>query len=165
MSIIRLVAIAVIVAGCEYHDRATSLSLEETCYVVTPSRPVTVRVQARDGADQGIDGVRVQWSVAPLALTLEPSLTTTAQGRIGGIAGDGIATTTLVLPEVLDDELPAIGTITVATAVADELLTASAELRLVADEDGATCTTPAVDAGVDTLVDAAVDASVGNPLR
>lgn len=129
------------VTACEYHDRATELSLDHPCYVLAKGDTVAVRVQARVAPADGIDGVAIRWAVAPVLVpvTADPVESLTASANLDGFSSAGLAETVLALPDSATIALPASAVVTAMAASNDGVLWASSELRLVATGPSGAC--------------------------
>jgi hypothetical protein len=149
--------------ACEYRDQASVLVIEQSCYVLIGSHTVVIRAQTQNASHDGVDGVAVRWSVAPALLTLDPRVTSTEVIRTGAIASHGMVATTVSATEKPASETTTV-TIMASAAVYNELLVATAEVRIGADESAVMCPTASgLDAGVEAAPDAATDAAVDAP--
>lgn len=146
-------AVLVAIAGCEYRDHATDLTLDKPCYELRASTPTTLYAQARGVDDRPIDGLVVSWLITPATLTITTDSSTTGPGSVGGLWTRGITSVTASV--VPDAALPTAGLLLATAAVDGVVLTARSEIRLPDVEGGALCPAATeLDAGVDADLDA-----------
>lgn len=117
------------VAGCEYRDQPSAISIRQACYDVAAEEGVTVHVQVRTDAGNPLAGATVTWSLAPAdVFSLGATSSDTGGVDLDSFHTNGVASTTVTLVDGMDAS-SVIGTLQAAVIIDDSFATATAALH------------------------------------